>query len=70
MSTAGQLRKQEHRFARQDGENDFARIETMARSKGFLAVSATPMTRSSFHADNGFAELQAARLAQMEPAHV
>ena len=49
---------------------DFARIETMARAKGFLAVSATPMTRSSFHADDGFAALQAARHAKMEPAHV
>ncbi len=52
---------------------DFARIESMARSKGFLAVSATPMTRSSFHADDGFAALQAARRAQpaiMEPANV
>ena len=49
---------------------DFARIETMARSKGFLAVSATPMTRSSFHADLGFAALQSARLTQMEHAHV
>ncbi len=52
---------------------DFARIEAMARSKGFLAVSATPMTRSSFHADDGFAALQAARRAQpanTEPANV
>ncbi|WP_037281464.1 lipoyl synthase [Rubellimicrobium mesophilum] len=40
---------------------DFARIEAMARAKGFLAVSATPMTRSSFHAGEGFAALQAAR---------
>ena len=52
---------------------EFAQIEAMARSKGFLAVSAAPMTRSSFHADDGFAELQAARLArsnQMDPADV
>lgn len=52
---------------------EFTRIETMARAKGFLAVSATPMTRSSFHADDGFAALQAARRAQpsfMESANV
>ena len=42
---------------------EFRRIEDMARSKGFLAVSATPMTRSSFHAGDDFARLQAARNA-------
>ena len=31
------------------------------RSKGFLLISATPLTRSSYHADQDFAELQAAR---------
>lgn len=43
---------------------EFRRIEDMARSKGFLAVSATPMTRSSFHAGDDFALLQAARRTQ------
>ncbi|WP_199258598.1 lipoyl synthase [Paracoccus binzhouensis] len=43
--------------------DEFRRIEDMARSKGFLAVSATPMTRSSFHAGDDFARLQAARRA-------
>jgi lipoyl synthase len=33
----------------------------MARSKGFLMVSATPLTRSSYHADADFAALQSAR---------
>ncbi len=61
---------QHHAIARFVPPEDFARIETMARSKGFLAVSATPMTRSSFHADNGFADLQAARNSQRETAHV
>jgi lipoic acid synthetase len=37
---------------------DYARI---ARAKGFLLVSATPLTRSSYHADADFAALQAAR---------
>ena len=52
---------------------EFAKIEAMTRSKGFLAVSATPMTRSSFHADDGFAALQAARrdqTAERDLAHV
>jgi lipoic acid synthetase len=61
---------QHHAIARFVPPEDFARIEAMARSKGFLAVSATPMTRSSFHADNGFADLQAARNSQRETAHV
>jgi lipoyl synthase len=50
---------------------EFARIGVIARSKGFLVVSSAPMTRSSFHADDGFAALQAARLAynaEMEAA--
>lgn len=44
--------------------DEFARIESLARSKGFLAVAASPMTRSSFHADDGFAALRAARRAE------
>lgn len=41
---------------------EFEQIERMARSKGFLGVSATPLTRSSFHADEDFAALKEARL--------
>ncbi len=37
---------------------DYARL---ARAKGFLLVSATPLTRSSYHADADFAALKAAR---------
>ncbi|WP_431284481.1 lipoyl synthase [Humitalea sp. 24SJ18S-53] len=37
---------------------DYAR---MARAKGFLVVSATPLTRSSYHADSDFLALRAAR---------
>ena len=44
--------------------DEFSSIETVARAKGFLTVAATPMTRSSYHADEGFAALRAARLAQ------
>jgi len=36
-----------------------------ARSKGFLQVSATPLTRSSYHADADFAALRAARAARL-----
>ena len=40
---------------------EFKTYETIARSKGFLMVSATPLTRSSYHADSDFEKLQAAR---------
>jgi lipoic acid synthetase len=40
---------------------DFAVYEKMARAKGFLMVSATPLTRSSYHAGEDFARLKAAR---------
>jgi lipoic acid synthetase len=42
---------------------EFAALETIARSKGFLMVSASPLTRSSHHAGEDFARLRAARLA-------
>lgn len=41
--------------------DEFAQLEQIARSKGFLHVSATPLTRSSFHADEDFAALKKAR---------
>lgn len=46
------------RFASPD---EFADYAAMARAKGFLMVSATPLTRSSYHADADFAQLRAAR---------
>ncbi len=55
---------QHHKVDRFVPPEEFRRIAEMARSKGFLAVSATPMTRSSFHAGADFARLQAARRAQ------
>lgn len=39
----------------------FAEYERMAKIKGFLMVSSTPLTRSSYHADKFFAELRAKR---------
>jgi lipoic acid synthetase len=35
----------------------------VAYTKGFLLVSATPLTRSSHHAGEDFAKLKAARVA-------
>src|SRR5580698_2968692 len=42
---------------------EFAGYEAIARAKGFLMVSASPLTRSSHHAGEDFAKLQAARRA-------
>ena len=44
--------------------DDFRSYETIAFSKGFLMVSATPLTRSSHHAGEDFARLKAARAAR------
>ena len=43
----------------------FADYASIARAKGFLLVSATPLTRSSYHADADFAALKAARAAHL-----
>jgi len=40
---------------------EFQGLEATARAKGFLMVSSTPLTRSSYHADADFAALKAAR---------
>ena len=44
---------------------EFEELARMARGKGFLLVSATPLTRSSYHADRDFAALRDARAAQL-----
>jgi len=43
---------------------EFSGLESIARAKGFLMVSASPLTRSSYHADSDFAELKAARASK------
>src|SRR5690606_12535278 len=44
---------------------EFKSYERIAYAKGFLLVSASPLTRSSYHAGEDFARLRAARLAAM-----
>ena len=48
--------------------DEFADYAALARAKGFLLVSATPLTRSSYHADADFAALQSARAALLRAA--
>jgi lipoic acid synthetase len=44
---------------------EFESYRTMASSKGFLLVSASPLTRSSYHADADFERLRTARAAKL-----
>ena len=41
--------------------DEFKAYATIAKAKGFLMVSATPLTRSSYHADSDFTKLREAR---------
>jgi lipoyl synthase len=43
---------------------EFESLERIARAKGFLMVSASPLTRSSYHAGDDFERLKAARAAK------
>jgi len=43
---------------------EFDELKTIAESKGFLLVSSSPLTRSSYHADEDFAVLQKNRKSQ------
>ena len=44
--------------------DEFKELELIAKSKGFLLVSSSPLTRSSYHADKDFAELKKNRINQ------
>ncbi|MGH6886561.1 MAG: lipoyl synthase, partial [Geminicoccales bacterium] len=53
------------RYVTPEEFEDYAR---MARAKGFLMVSASPLTRSSYHAGDDFAQLRDARQAALAAA--
>lgn len=46
----------------------FNAYAAIARAKGFLQVASSPLTRSSYHAGKDFAEMKAAREAQLAKA--
>tara|TARA_B110001452_G_scaffold143271_1_gene119141 strand:- start:2758 stop:3492 length:735 start_codon:yes stop_codon:yes gene_type:complete len=52
-----------HRYYNPD---EFKEFEMIAKAKGFLLVSSSPLTRSSYHADEDFRKLQDARNKQFE----
>ena len=43
-------------------QDEFKELELSAKSKGFLLVSSSPLTRSSYHADEDFVKLQKKRI--------
>jgi lipoic acid synthetase len=44
---------------------EFASYQRIAEEKGFLLVASSPLTRSSYHAEQDFARLKAARQAAL-----
>ena len=46
--------------------SEFKELESIAKTKGFLLVSSSPLTRSSYHADEDFRKLQDARNKKLE----
>ena len=44
--------------------DEFKELESIAKSKGFLLVSSSPLTRSSYHADEDFSKLKKNRINQ------
>jgi lipoic acid synthetase len=48
--------------------SEFEDYASLARAKGFLLVSATPLTRSSYHADRDFVALRSAREQSLREA--
>ncbi len=57
--------KKHHPVDRYVSPEEFASLEQAAYAKGFLMVSASPLTRSSYHAGEDFARLRTARAASM-----
>ncbi|HLH94517.1 MAG TPA: lipoyl synthase [Xanthobacteraceae bacterium] len=55
--------RKHHAVVRFVPPDEFKAYETTAFAKGFLMVSASPLTRSSHHAGEDFARLRAARIA-------
>ena len=53
-----------HPLSRYYHPDEFKELESAAKSKGFLLVSSSPLTRSSYHADEDFAKLKKNRINQ------
>tara|TARA_B100001250_G_scaffold405792_1_gene423816 strand:- start:1042 stop:1977 length:936 start_codon:yes stop_codon:yes gene_type:complete len=53
-----------HPLDRYYSPDEFYDLKRIAKSKGFLLISSSPLTRSSYHADEDFAVIQKKRIAQ------
>ncbi len=51
-----------HPLQRYYHPDEFVELENIAKSKGFLLVSSSPLTRSSYHADQDFYKLKKERI--------
>jgi lipoic acid synthetase len=57
--------RKHHAVARFVTPDEFKSYEAVGYAKGFLKVSASPLTRSSHHAGEDFEALRAARAAKL-----
>ena len=55
-----------HHLHRYYHPNEFKELGSISKTKGFLLVSSSPLTRSSYHADEDFRKLQDARNKKLE----
>ena len=63
MKERGYEQQLEFNFGPRDATpEEFNELGSIAKSKGFLLVSSSPLTRSSYHADEDFAKLQQNRI--------
>lgn len=60
--------RKHHKVDRFVTPEEFKSYATIAKTKGFLLVSSSPLTRSSHHAGEDFAQLRAARQAKLGQA--
>ncbi|RUT91534.1 lipoyl synthase, partial [Mesorhizobium sp. USDA-HM6] len=60
--------KKHHPVIRFVTPEEFKSFETIGKTKGFLLMASSPLTRSSHHAGEDFARLRAAREAQLKKA--
>ena len=58
--------KKHHPLDRYYNPAEFEDLKSIAKTKGFLLISSSPLTRSSYHADEDFKKLQEARNRQFE----
>ena len=55
-----------HPLARYVQPEEFKELKTIAESKGFLIVASSPLTRSSYHADEDFSKMKKLREKQSQ----